>query len=50
MKSRKENQRVKAELLRAEERNGLEISKLKGRIVNYMRDQKILKNKLRICE
>lgn len=41
---------MKAELIRAEERSNLEISKLKGRIANYIKDQRVLKNKLKLCE
>jgi hypothetical protein len=36
--------------MRAEERNNLEISKLKAKIVNYLKDQKMLKGKLKACE
>jgi len=33
--------------MRAEERHKLELSKLKTRVANYIKDQKILKGKLK---
>ena len=49
MREKKEGQRVKVEFMRAEERHSVELNKMKGRIGNYIKDQKMLKAKLKQC-
>lgn len=50
MKEKKEASKLKTELMQADERNKLESNKLKARIANYIKDQKVLKAKLKQCE